>query len=248
MRKWLAEHGNQIIVGLIVAGIAGIVGLLVRSSGILDLDSGTTTTTATSTNTTAPITTTSSPSTTEPTTTTGSTATTTTTELPTTTTRSPTFLEGLRGTWDLIDWRERPPDPVTLGMGVLDGTLIVDGIGHAYWDLDLDDGGPTPQFTPGVRCLGAVDQGRQEMSGESGRLVVNGDDLIGTQRDWTGNLQSLRGDVGVAFCGWTFENNLFVYEETFSPYELELSSAADDAQTPLLTMRNAAGTFTWRKQ
>jgi hypothetical protein len=168
----------------------------------------------------------------------------------TTTTLPPTFLEQMSGTWTLIDWRERPPDPVTLGMDVLDGTLVVDSIGHAYWDLDLDDGGPPPTFTPGVRCMGIVSSGSEELEGVPGRLIVDGEDLIGTQRDWTSNLQSLRGDVGVAFCGWTLEppSNLFVFETTSSIYSLEISTAADEEQTPLLTMENVAGTFTWEKQ
>lgn len=223
------------IIGTVIAGVlvAVIVNALLSNDngngGSSGGDSGTTTTT------TLPSTTT---------------TTTTTTSLPsTTTTLPPTFLEQLRGTWTLIDWRERPADPVTLGMDVLEGTLVFDSIGHAFWDLDLDDGGPAPAITPGVRCLGVVDQGSQALEGLPGRLVVDGEDLIGIDRDWTSNLLSLRGDASVAFCGWTFEpeSNLFVYDTTSSAYALELSTAADDAQTLLLMMRNAAGTFTWQK-
>ena len=134
-------------------------------------------------------------------------------------------------------------------MDVLEGTLVVDDFGHAYWDLDLDDGGPTPTITPGIRCLGVVDSGSQQLEGVPGRLDVGGEDLIGIQRDWTGNLSSLRGDVGVAFCGWTVEpiSNIFVYGVTSSIFELDIATAANEEQTPLLTMRNAAGTFTWQK-
>ena len=264
MRSWLAEHGNQILVGLIVAGIAGLVGIVVRevsdddslpATATVDTTSGSNATTVPSTGLTPASDATIATSTTPPDTPTTDTATSTTTtsstttSTTTTTTLPPTFLEKLRGSWTLMDWRERPPDPVTLGMDVLEGSLVVDAVGNAYWDLDLDDGGPSPPITPGVLCMGVVDQGSQELAGVPGRLVVDGQDLIGTERDWTNNLLSLRGDVGVAFCGRTVEpeSNLFVYDTTFSAYGLEFSAAADDAQTLLLTMRNAAGTFTWRK-
>lgn len=264
MKRWLSEHGSQIVVGLIVAALAGLGGLIVRA--ILDDDDSDAEPTPT---TPAPVTTTSEPDSatatssapessstvpgTDPTTTSSSTTTsaptTTSTTTTTTTTIPPTFLEQLVGSWTLMDWRERPPDPVTLGMDALTGTLVVDWFGNSYWELELDDGGPTPQFTPGVRCMGVFDQVDVEMDGVPGRLVVDGEDLIGETRDWTSNLLSLRADASVAFCGWTFEpeSNLFVYESTTSAYALDLSTVADEARTPLLTMRNEAGTFTWLK-
>jgi hypothetical protein len=158
----------------------------------------------------------------------------------------PTFLGLLQGEWALETWQERP-GPVTLNFHPLTGSLVIDEIGHAYWDLDLDDGGPEPQFTPGLRCLGVVDAAAETLSRwTGGRLTVNGEDLLGEERDWTSNLNSLRGDALLAFCGSAFpETQLFVYDTTQSDYALTITTAGDG--TRLLTMRNAAGTFTWRK-
>jgi hypothetical protein len=75
---------------------------------------------------------------------------------------------------------------------------------------------------------------------------VNGEDVMAEARDWTSNLNSLRGDALLAFCGSSFpETELFVYDTTQSDYTLTMTTAGDG--TRLLTMRNAAGTFTWRK-
>ena len=129
----------------------------------------------------------------------------------------------------------------------LAGSLHVDGLGHAYWDLDLDDAGPTPPVTPGLRCPGIVDLPTETLGAWSGHLDVGGSDVIGTERDWTSNLQSLRGDAYVAYCGAAPPGSqLFVYDTDRSDYALAISTAADPANTRLLTMRNAAGTFTWK--
>ena len=158
----------------------------------------------------------------------------------------PTFLGLLQGEWALETWQERP-GPVTLCFEPLTGSLVIDAIGHAYWDLDLDDCGPEPPSTPGLLCLGIVDAAAETLSRwTGGRLTVDGEDLIGDQRNWTGNLNSLRGDTLLAFCGSAFpETELFVYDTTQSDYTLTITTAGDG--TRLLTMRNAAGTFTWRK-
>jgi hypothetical protein len=134
-----------------------------------------------------------------------------------------------------------------MGFHPLTGSLVIDAIGHAYWDMELDDGSGAPQPTSGLRCLGVVDAAAETLSRwTGGRLMVNGEDLIGEARDWTSNLNSLRGDALLAFCGSAFpEIELFVYDTTQSDYTLTLTTAGDG--TRLLAMRNAAGTFTWRK-
>jgi hypothetical protein len=158
------------------------------------------------------------------------------------------FVGSLQGNWRLREWRERA-GPVTMNKGVLNGSLTIDAFGHAVWDMELDDGGPTPAITPGLRCLGIVDETAKTLSHATGRLTVGGKDLIGDQRNWTGNLTSLRGDVSLAFCGSTFEDlsNMSVFDTTRSDYALTLTTAGDSAGTRLLTMRNAAGVFTWEK-
>lgn len=158
----------------------------------------------------------------------------------------PTFLGQLQGDWELETWQERP-GPVTLHFDPLTGSLVIDAIGHAYWDMELDDGSGAPQPTSGLRCVGVVDAAAETLSRwTGGRLTVNGEDLIGEARDWTSNLNSLRGDALLAFCGSAFpETQLFVYDTTQSDFAITISTAGDG--TRLLTMRNAAGTFTWRR-
>jgi hypothetical protein len=161
---------------------------------------------------------------------------------------APTLLQQLEGVWQLIDWRERVGD-VTLYMGVIDGTMVIDGLGNSYWDLELDDGGPPPSITPRVLCVGIVREASSQLEPVKGELEIGGEPMMVTERDWTNNLQSLRADAAVAFCGWTNDpmDRLSVYDETFSAYELELSSVAGDAGSVSLSMRNAAGTFRWVK-
>ena len=162
-------------------------------------------------------------------------------------TEPPSFVERLQGQWMLDTWQERPGD-VTTGFHPLSGSLHVDAVGHAYWDLELDDAGPTPAVTPGLRCPGVVDAATETLGAWIGHLDVDGNDVIGTERDWTSNLQSLRGDAYVAYCGAAPPGSqLFVYDTDRSDYQLTITTAADAAKTPLLTMRNAAGTFTWKK-
>jgi hypothetical protein len=157
----------------------------------------------------------------------------------------PTFLGSLQGEWTLETWQERS-GPVTLYRWPLTGYLIMDAIGHAYWDMEIDDGSGAPQPTSGLRCLGVVDASTETLSRwTGGRLTVDGEDLIGEERDWTSNMNSLRGDTLLAFCGSAFpETEMFVYDTPVSDYELTITVAGDG--TRLLTMRNAAGTFTWR--
>lgn len=161
-------------------------------------------------------------------------------------TGEPTFLGQLQGEWAFETWQERP-GPVTLNFDPLTGSLVIDAIGHAYWDMELDDGSGAPQPTSGLRCLGLVDASAETLSRwTGGRLMVNGEDLIGEERNWTSNLNSLRGDALLAFCGSAFpETELFVYDTTQSDYTLTMTAAGDG--TRLLTMRNDAGTFAWRK-
>jgi hypothetical protein len=158
------------------------------------------------------------------------------------------FLGSLQGTWSFRTWRERTGQ-VTLYMAVLEGLLVIDAFGHAAWDLVLDDGGAITTLERSVRCLGVVDETAKTLAHVTGRLIVDGEDLIGEERNWGGNLASKRGDANVAFCGSTFEplSNMFVYDTTRSDYELTLTTAGDADGTRLLTMRNAAGTFTWEK-
>jgi hypothetical protein len=170
------------------------------------------------------------------------------TESPPPPTEPLTFLEQLAGEWTFDTWQERP-GPVTLNFEPLSGSLHVDAFGHAYWDLDLDDGGPPPPITPGLRCTGVVDTPTETLASWTGKLDVDGNDVITTERDWTSNLRSLPGDAHVAFCGAAgFFPQLFVYDTDRSDYTLAISTAADAAKTRLLTMRNAAGTFTWKKE
>ncbi len=180
------------------------------------------------------------PSTTQPPTTEPS-----TTQPPTT--EPPTFLEQLNGSWTLIEWRERS-GTMTLGMSDEGGTLEIDSIGHAVWRVVIDDGGPDPGFERAATCLGIFRSGNGVLEGVLGRLVVNGEDLLGDRLNWQGNLTSLRADAELAFCGIasTFDP-LFVYDTHESPYALTLSTAADGRDTPILEMANAAGTFTWIK-
>jgi hypothetical protein len=161
-------------------------------------------------------------------------------------TEEPTFLGQLQGAWTFETWQERP-GPVTLNFEPLTGSLVIDAIGHAYWEMDLDDGSGAPQPTSGLRCLGVVDATAETLSRwTGGPLTVDGDDVMAEARDWTSNLNSLRGDTLLAFCGSAFpEVELFVYDTTQSDYTLTMTTAGDG--TRLLTMRNDAGTFTWRK-
>ena len=169
------------------------------------------------------------------------------TTTPPPSTEATSFLDQLQGDWTLDTWQERPGIK-TLNFHPLGGSLLVDVFGHAFWDLDLDDGGPKPPFTPGLRCLGVFDAGTETMANATGHLIVDGNDVIGNERDWTSNLQSLRGDAYVAFCGASPPGSqLFVYDTDRSDYALTITTAADAAKTRLLTMRNAAGTFTWKK-
>lgn len=156
------------------------------------------------------------------------------------------FLGSLQGEWEFETWQERS-GPVTLNFEPLAGSLVIDAIGHAYWDLDLDDGSGAPQPTSGLRCLGVVDAAAETLSRwTGGPLTVNGADVMAEARDWTSNLNSLRGDALLAFCGSAFpEIELFVYDTATSDYALTITTAGDG--TRLLTMRNAAGSFTWRK-
>ncbi len=153
-----------------------------------------------------------------------------------------TFLGALQGRWKFQTWQERPGIKV-LGMKPLDGTLVFDAFGHAYWDLTLDDGGPKPALTPAVRCVGAVDDAAETLAAWSGKLKVDGEDVIRTERDWTANLRSLAGDVETAFCGSTLQT-LSTYETTPSDYALRVTTAGDGS-TRVLTMRNDSGTFSW---
>lgn len=157
----------------------------------------------------------------------------------------PTFLGSIHGEWAFETWQERS-GPVTLNFEPLAGTLVIDAIGHAYWDMDLDDGSGAPQPTSGLVCLGVVDAASETLSRwTGGPLAVNGDDVMAVARDWTSNLNSLRGDALLAFCGSAFpESELFVYDTTTSNYELTVTTAGGGRR--LLTMRNAAGTFTWK--
>lgn len=166
-------------------------------------------------------------------------------ETTTETTDPPTFLERIAGSWSLIDWRERPGQ-ITLGMSIDGGTLTVDGVGHAVWRVTIDDGGPDPGFERAATCLGVIPVGEETLEAVTGRLVVDGDDLIGDRLNWQGNLTSLRGDANLAFCGQASPaDQLFVYETTVSPYALTLAPSADGGE--ILAMENAAGTFTWRR-
>jgi hypothetical protein len=160
------------------------------------------------------------------------------------------FLGEMQGTWSLREWRERSGQ-VTLGMSVRKGSLVVDEFGHAYWDLELDSGrtqasGPVP----GLRCVGELDETAKVLAGVTTSLKVNGAEVKGDQRDWDGNLRSLRNDALVAWCGWTFGQNsdLSVYDTTRSDYKVTLTTAGDQDHTLLLTMKNAAGTFTWERK
>jgi len=158
------------------------------------------------------------------------------------------FLGSLQGTWSLTAWRERPGDP-TLGMSVRSGTLVIDSFGKASWELTLNSGGPSTGPTPGLRCLGEVDEHAKLMSGVTTRLVVAGEELTTDERDWGGNLLSLRYDALVAWCGWTFADRSYVhiYATLRSDYQLTLLTAGDQDRSRLLTMKNKAGTFTWTR-
>ncbi|HET7082734.1 MAG TPA: hypothetical protein VFJ00_03375 [Candidatus Limnocylindria bacterium] len=161
-------------------------------------------------------------------------------------TEAPSFLGSLQGEWTFVTWQERS-GPVVLFRKPLTGFLVFDAIGHAYWDMEIDDGSGAPQPTSGLRCLGVVDAAAETLSRwTGGPLTVNGEDVMAEARNWTSNMNSLRGDTLLAFCGSAFpEVELFVYDTTQSDYTLTMTTAADGSR--LLAMRNAAGTFTWRK-
>jgi hypothetical protein len=165
---------------------------------------------------------------------------------PPTESEAPTFLGSLQGEWTFVTWQERS-GPVVLFRKPLTGFLVFDAIGHAYWDMEIDDGSGAPQPTSGLRCLGVVDAAAETLSRwTGGPLTVNGEDVMAEARNWTSNMNSLRGDTLLAFCGSAFpETQMFVYDTTLSDYKLTITTAGDG--TRLLTMRNAAGTFTWRK-
>jgi hypothetical protein len=155
------------------------------------------------------------------------------------------FLGQMKGRWTFREWSERP-GPVTLGMSVVSGTLVVDDFGKAYWDLVLNSGAPPSSApTPGLRCIGEVNETAKVLSGVTAALVVNGQSVHGDERDWDHNLESLRNDALVAWCGWTFGAQMFVYDTTRSDYQLTLLTAGDAQKSRLLIMKNAAGTFTW---
>jgi hypothetical protein len=137
---------------------------------------------------------------------------------------------------------------MTLGRSVRNGTLLIDEFGHAVWDLDLDSG-MEEEFTPGLRCVGIVDETAEFLEGVRGALNVAGETLRGDERAWNRNLLTLAEDVLLAWCGHvgSRDGELFIYELGLRRDDYALTLLEIDADTSVLSMKNVAGTFTWEK-
>ena len=142
-------------------------------------------------------------------------------------TRTLTFLETISGNYQLISWNETA-GPITIGMGVKDGTLAISPTGDANWQLSLLDvaAGFTPSPEPRIRCKGKVSISSQQLEGVPG---TPGNESI----DWTDNMMSLNQFMWPAFCGWLTAN-------PSTPFTLHIEGS-------VLEMKNSKGTFTWSK-
>jgi hypothetical protein len=147
------------------------------------------------------------------------------------------------GKYKLRDWVETPYGQVTLYMEVKSGTLDVDDVGHAVWDLALNQIAEDFSHQPELRCLGTIANDTRTLRGTT-PLNVGGVQLKQEERDWTSNMESIRRDLFVAFCGFSLESST-TYERDRDDFRLEWLSL--DGGRPFLRMTNIAGVLTWEQ-
>jgi hypothetical protein len=146
------------------------------------------------------------------------------------------FLERVSGHYTLLSWDEAA-GPITMGVGVKDGTLQIDRNGNADWQLGIWDSAAHPDPPSGsapsqIKCGGRVSSQSQEVSWVSG-----GDRNVAI--DWEPGIESVRDMVWPAFCGGDVGG-------VNAPFSLNLDEQSDGRN--LLEMSNSEGTFRWVKQ
>jgi hypothetical protein len=136
--------------------------------------------------------------------------------------------EQIAGTWHLDRWVEAA-GPITLYIDLSDGTLDLGSAGEATWTMSIRERGEDPHPVPGLTCVGEVPLQAGSVNGIPG----------GNEKDWTGDLTSIRADLLLALCGWYFDGQT-------APFTLAHDGAVDHAATNL-EMSNSKGKYVWSR-